>query len=167
MAQIKYTVRENKKTGTHSFYAMPVLNGNLSFEELCREACRKTSIEPSIMRAAVSEFMETVQLNVLKGFRCSMGEKFITLYPNLHCSVKDKEGKPAKASMVNASQGRSRMGCTVSISFSDRFEQEVSWTKVDASGAPVVGGDIAESEKDKKKKEHGGGSDENVGPVAG
>lgn len=39
MAKIKYAVKENVKTGRHSFYAVPVFNGTLSFNELCEEAC--------------------------------------------------------------------------------------------------------------------------------
>lgn len=34
MAKIKYAVKENKKLGTHSFYAVPVVNGSLSFDEV-------------------------------------------------------------------------------------------------------------------------------------
>ena len=36
-------------------------NGILTFNEVCEEACRNTSIEPSIMKAAVAEYMKTVQ----------------------------------------------------------------------------------------------------------
>jgi len=52
MAKVKYYAKENTKVGTHSFYAVPVPNGTLTFNEVCEEACRNTSIEPSIMKAA-------------------------------------------------------------------------------------------------------------------
>ena len=51
MAKVKYYAKENTKLGTHSFYAVPVPNGTLTFNEVCEEACRNTSIEPSIMKA--------------------------------------------------------------------------------------------------------------------
>ena len=56
MAKVKYTIKENTKVGTHSFYAMPVPNGTLDFMEVCEEACENTSIEPSLMRAAVAKY---------------------------------------------------------------------------------------------------------------
>ncbi len=68
MAKVKYYAKENTKVGTHSFYAVPVPNGTLTFNEVREEACRNTSIEPSIMKAAVAEYMKTVQSNVLKGY---------------------------------------------------------------------------------------------------
>lgn len=45
------------------------------------------------MKTAVAEYMKTVQVNVLKGFRVPVGEQFITVYPNLNASVKDTEDK--------------------------------------------------------------------------
>ena len=49
MAKIKYKVLENKKVGTHSFYAVPVPHGTLSFDEVIREACQNTDIESCVM----------------------------------------------------------------------------------------------------------------------
>ncbi|MBR5431990.1 MAG: hypothetical protein IK119_06390 [Bacteroidales bacterium] len=144
MAKIKYLVKENSRMGTHSFYGVPVLNGTLSFYEVCEEACENTSIEPSIMRAAVTEYMKAVKRNVLKGFRVSLGDNFITVYPNLFCSVKDElnlDGTvktPATAKMVRAQNGTSRLGATVSTKFSNEFANSVSWQKVDAKTGEVV-----------------------------
>ena len=148
MAKVKYYAKENTKLGTHSFYAVPVPNGTLTFNEVCEEACRNTSIEPSIMKAAVAEYMKTVQANVLKGFRVPVGEQFITVYPNLNVSVKDtkdKEGNVtvATAKMVSANKGKSRLGASVSIKFSQEFANNVSWQKIDErTGAPVEDEDI-------------------------
>ena len=74
------------------------------------------------MKAAVAEYMKTVQANVLKGFRVPVGEQFITVYPNLNASVKDTEDKQgnktvATAKMLTANKGRSRLGASVSIKF--------------------------------------------------
>ena len=32
MSKVKYAVKENKKLGTHSFYAVPIPNGTLTFD---------------------------------------------------------------------------------------------------------------------------------------
>ena len=144
MAKVKYYAKENTKVGTHSFYAVPVPNGTLTFNEVCEEACRNTSIEPSIMKAAVAEYMKTVQSNVLKGFRVPVGDQFLTVYPNLNASVKDvKDSKTgevtvATAKMLTANKGKSRLGASVSIKFSQEFAQNVSWQKIDErTGAAV------------------------------
>ena len=150
MAKVKYYAKENTKLGTHSWYAVPVPNGTLTFEELCQEACENTSIEPSIMRAAVTEYMKVVKRNVLKGFRVPVGDQFITVYPNLNVSVKDTKNQDgtvkdvATAKMVTASKGKSRLGASVSINFSKQFAMEVSWQKVDETGAAVEEEDITD-----------------------
>jgi len=151
MTKVKYYAKENTKLGTHSFYAVPVPNGTLTFDEVCEEACRNTSIEPTIMKAAVAEYMKTVQSNELKGFRVPVGEKFLTVYPNLNASVKDtkdKEGKVtvATAKMLTANKGKSRLGASVAVKFSQKFAANVSWQKIDErTGAELPDEDIIDS----------------------
>ena len=36
MAKVKYYAKENSSIGTHSFYAVPIPNGTLTFDELAR-----------------------------------------------------------------------------------------------------------------------------------
>lgn len=153
MAKVRYRVKENKKVGTHSFYAAPVWAGTLSTEEILDEALDGKSIEPSVAKAAIEEFMKAVQRNVLKGFRCQLGKEFLVVYPNLSCSVKDTEDKEgnlvvATADMVSAANGKSRLGCTVSKKFSAQFAAEVNWSKVSSQddaaeeqGEDIVDGD--------------------------
>ena len=84
MAKVKYYAKENSSIGTHSFYAVPIPNGTLTFDELLDEAMDGKSVEPSIAKACVTEFMKAVKRNVLKGFRCQLGDNFLTVYPNIH-----------------------------------------------------------------------------------
>ena len=91
MAKVKYYAKENSSIGTHSFYAVPIPNGTLTFDELLDEAMDGKSVEPSIAKACVTEFMKAVKRNVLKGFRCQLGDNFLTVYPNIQLSVKDTE----------------------------------------------------------------------------
>ena len=44
MAKVKYYAKENLKVGTHSFYAVPLPAGTLTFDEVCEEACANTTI---------------------------------------------------------------------------------------------------------------------------
>ena len=151
MAKVKYTVKENSKVGTHSFYAVPVVNGSLDFMEVCEEACENTSIEPSLMRAAVAEYMKAVKRNVLKGFRCAVGEQFLFVYPNLMGSVKDKKDaqgnviEAATIDMFNLAGAKSRLGASVSPKYSAQFAAEVSWQRIDASGAAIDDEDITDN----------------------
>ena len=151
MAKVKYTIKENSKVGTHSFYAVPVLNGSLDFMEVCEEACENTSIEPSLMRAAVTEYMKAVKRNVLKGFRCAVGEQFLFVYPNLEASLKDKKDdqgnilEVATAAKFSLAGAKSRLGASVSPKYSAQFAAEVSWQRVDASGAVVEDEDITDN----------------------
>ena len=117
MAKVKYYAKENSSIGTHSFYAVPIPNGTLTFDELLDEAMDGKSVEPSIAKACVTEFMKAVKRNVLKGFRCQLGDNFLTVYPNIQLSVKDTEDPEthapivATAEMLNAANGKSRLGC--------------------------------------------------------
>ena len=143
MAKVKYYAKERTSFGIHTCYAVPVPNGTLTFDELCQEACRNTTIEVSLMKAAVTEYMRVVQANVLKGFRVPVGEQFLTVYPSLSVSVKDTEDKdgnqiPATTKMVTANKGKSRLGATVAPKFSLEFAQNVSWQRIDEkTGAEI------------------------------
>ena len=143
-------------------YYVPIPNGTLTFDELLDEAMDGKSVEPSIAKACVTEFMKAVKRNVLKGFRCKLGEDFLTIYPNIKCSVKDGKDKDgndfvATAKMVTAANAKSRLGCTVSSKFSQKFAQEVSWLKTDLTGAVIEeeGEDITEGNEN---VDGGGGS---------
>ena len=141
MSKIKVKIVENTRMGTHSFYAQPVWAGTLTTEELLEEALDGKSIEPSVAKAAIEEFMKAVQRNVKKGFRCQLGKEFLTVYPNIQASAKDTEDKTtgetivATADMVNIAGGKSRLGCTVSKKFSAQFASDVSWSRVSGTSA--------------------------------
>lgn len=88
---------------------------------------------------------------MLKGFRVPVGDQFIMVYPNLNCSVKDMKNQDgtvkeaATAKMVTASKGKSRLGASVSIKFSQEFACQVSWQKIDErTGAVVEDEDITD-----------------------
>ena len=170
MAKVKYYAKENTKLGTHSFYAVPVPNGTLTFDEVCEEACRNTSVEPSLMKAAVAEYMKAVKANVLKGFRVPVGEQFLTVYPNLNASVKDTKDKDdnvtvATAKMLTANKGKSRLGASVAIKFSQKFANEVSWQKIDERTGMAVEDeeDITDGGTTPGGDDTGGGSGSNGG----
>ena len=47
----------------------------------------------------------------------------------------------ATAEMLNAANGKSRLGCTVAAKFSRQFSDEVSWQKVDPTAAAAASGE--------------------------
>ena len=143
MAKIKYVTKENTKTGRHSWYAVPKFNGTLSFNELCEEACDDNTYSVEEMIGCVSKFMKIVQREATRGFRCKLGNDFLTVYPNIQCSVKDElnsDGtvkKVAESKDVRAQNAKSCLGCTVSPKYSFEFANAVSWQKVDQNGNEV------------------------------
>ena len=169
MAKIKYTAKENKKVGTHSYYGAPVFNGKLTTEELLEEALDGKSVEPSIARAVIEEYMKAIKRNVLKGFRCELGTDFLTVYPNISVSVKDtkdeKTGETivATAKMLSAANAKSRIGCSVAAKFSAKFAQEVSWQKVDQSGAVIEEEDVTQGNENVEGEDSGSSSNQNTG----
>ncbi|MBR2881121.1 MAG: hypothetical protein IKB96_02000, partial [Prevotella sp.] len=82
-------------------------------------------------------------------------------------SVKDTEDPEthapivATADMLNAANGKSRLGCTVAAKFSRQFSDEVSWQKVDPTAAAAASGeeDITEG----GENQGGGGTGGNQG----
>lgn len=141
--KVKYYARENTKVGTHSFYAQPIPNGTYGFERLCEAAAENTTIEAHTIRAAVLEYMKVAKARLLDGFRVEVGDKFVTLYPNLRASVADTKNedgsikKAATADDLRATTSRSRVGATVNAEFSRQFALAVSWQKVDPQTGAV------------------------------
>ena len=167
MASIKVKIVENTRMGTHSFYAVPQWAGTLSTEEILEEALDGKSIEPSVAKAAIEEFMKAVQRNVKKGFRCQLGKEFLTVYPNIQASAKDTEDKTtgetivATADMVNIAGGKSRLGCTVSKKFSQQFAADVSWSRIKGTADATdedEADDITQGNENTQPAGGGGGS---------
>ena len=141
MAKNKYQVLKTTTGGRTTYYAQPVWAGTLSQDEIIHEACANTSYEESLARGIMEEVMKAVQRNVAKGFRCELGQQFLTIYPNLSVSVSAEDPTKVSPDMVTARNAKSRLGCTVSPKYSQQFASEVSWQKVDKSGVPVTDDD--------------------------
>lgn len=169
MAKVKYKAAEQTINGTHVVYAVPQPAGTLTFDELCDEACEDNTYSPEEMKGCVGRFMKTVQRQVQRGWRCSLGDHFLFIYPNLQLSVKDYTDKKtgelvvATAEMLNAQNGKSRLGCSVSPKFSQMFAQNVSWTRVDGQGNPTSEEDVTDNENPAGSGDNGGGDDLNPG----
>ena len=114
------------------------------------------------MTGCVSKFMKVVQREAARGFRCKLGTDFLTVYPNIQCSVKDELNpdktvkKAAESKDVKANNAKSRLGCTVSPKYSLLFANSVSWQKVDKNG------NVIEEEEDDITQGNG-----NVDPNSG
>ena len=145
MSKIRYKVVENKAVEPHSFYAIAIATGKLSFEDICEEASDGKNVTPAIMRMCVSEYMKAARRELIRGFRVPLGEDFLTLYPNIRASAKDTTGKDGKTIVatpdkVRVANGLSKIGCSVSRQFSAEFAQKVEWQRVDEkTGLPVEG----------------------------
>jgi len=79
-----------------------------------------------------------------------VGEQFIYVYPNIEASLKDKKDEQgniievAKFEKFTLAGAKSRLGATVSKKYSAQFAADVSWQRVDASGAVIEDEDIVD-----------------------
>lgn len=129
MAKLEYYAKEDTNLGIRSFYAVPVTNDTLTFNEVCKDTCHDMSIEPSIIKAIVTECTKVMQANVLKGFSISIGEQFIMLYPNLNALTKNTENKTAE--MLSTKKGKIRLDSSVSVRSCQNFADNVLHLKMD------------------------------------
>ena len=168
MPKIRYSAKENKRVGTHSYYAQAIPTGKLSFRELCEEACEDNTYSIEEMTGCVSRFMKTIQREALRGWRCQLGEDFLTIFPQIDASVKDYTDPEtgqlvvATAEMLTANNAHSRLGCSVHKKFSAKFATEVQWQKVDANG-----NEISDDEEDITQGNDGPTPDPNEDTPAG
>ncbi len=142
---IQYGVNEGTVNDKHYFAAKVKYAGKLSFDALCEEACDGNVIKPSEMKNAVSLFLDALKRNVKKGFRCELGEQFLSVYPKISCTSVDDPDKKyvAKKEDIKASRKdcKKTIGATVNVLFSQDFAQNVNWQKVNADGTAVDDGE--------------------------
>lgn len=144
MALIRYSVKENKTLGTHSFYAQAVSFSTLDFQDLAEEVVEGLGITPELVSTILTRYMRVAKRNVLRGHRVKFGD-LLTIYPQISCSVKDElnpDGsvkKPATADQLNVSQARASIGATIAKSVQQSFAQSVSWKRIgDAEDADTL-----------------------------
>ena len=173
MAKIKYIIIDDSRLGRHVVYAKAKSTGTLTFQEMCEKACEKTSIEETLMQAAVKEYMKKAQELLLMGYRVPLGNDFITLRPVLQCSatdVTDKEtGKVTVATpdMIRPANGISRVAASVSQKFSKLFSISVSWKRDDKAADDEEDEDDATQVTDEPADTGGEGSGEGTGTGSG
>lgn len=134
MAVIKYSVKENKTLGTHSYYAQAVSFSTLEFHDLADEVVEGLGITPELVNTILTRYMRVAKRNVLRGHRVKFGD-LLTIYPQISCSVKDEVDdngniiKVATADMLNVASAKGSIGATISQAVQLSFAQSVSWKR--------------------------------------
>ncbi len=134
MAVIKYSVKENKNLGTHSYYAQAVSFSTLEFQDLADEVVEGLGITPELVNTILTRYMRVAKRNVLRGHRVKFGD-LLTIYPQITCSVKDEVDdngniiKVATADMLNVASAKGTIGATISQAVQQSFAQSVSWKR--------------------------------------
>lgn len=134
MAVIKYSVKENKTLGTHSYYAQAVSFSTLEFQDLADEVVEGLGITPELVNTILTRYMRVAKRNVLRGHRVKFGD-LLTIYPQISCSVKDEVDdngniiKVATADMLNVASAKGSIGATISQAVQLSFAQSVSWKR--------------------------------------
>lgn len=135
MAIVKYTVKENKTLGTHSFYAQAVTYNTLSLEDLAVEICEGMGCNKSMVLGILNRLSEIVNREVVRGHRVNFAG-ICTFYPQISASLKDvvdKDGKvitPATADKLSIAKAKSSIGCMVNADLVKQFAHDVQWKKV-------------------------------------
>ena len=78
---IRYKALENKKIGTHSWYAQPDYTGTLTMDDIIERACRSSTLSEGEARLAMDLIQDTIKSYLLRGYRCQLGKNFLTIYP--------------------------------------------------------------------------------------
>ena len=107
----------------------------LTFDDLCKAAAGTVHIQPALMKAYVQAALDEAYLLVKRGFRVEMGDRFLSLYAQVHHSVKatvDREtGEilwPDDDDIIP--RGRDgRVECEVHKRLNRTFRSEVHWER--------------------------------------
>lgn len=135
MAIIKYTVKENKAVGTHSYYAQAVSYSTLDIDDLAEEVAESVGVSPFVVEAVINRYALVAEREVLRGHRVRLAD-LLTLYPQISASVKDKlddQGKVltrATAEQFTLANARSTIGATLSQTVQQNFSRHVQWKRV-------------------------------------
>lgn len=149
MAVIKYQVKENKNLTPHSFFAQAVTYSTLTTDDLAPEVVEGMTMSPHEVAAIINRYADVVIREVQRGHRVKFGNAG-TFYPSISASVKDEVDangnvtKAATADMLNISNGKSTINCTVSQAVNEQFAREVQWKKItdkDDDDTTTDGGD--------------------------
>lgn len=173
MSKIKYIIIDDNRLGKHVVYAKAKSTGTLTFQEMCEKACEKTSIEESLMNAAVKEYMKKAQELLIMGYRVPLGDNFITLRPVLQCSATDQKDEKtgevtvATPDMIRPANGISRVAATVSAKFSKLFALSVSWKRDDKAADDEDDEDDATQVTDDPTEQGGTGDNQGGGSNQG
>lgn len=135
MATVRYSIKENKNLGTHSFYCQAHSFSTLDFSDLAEEVVEGLGISPEMVSTILTRYMRVARRNVLRGHRVKFGD-LLTIYPQISCSVKDElnpDGsvkKVATADMLNILQAKGSIGATISQAVQQSFAASVAWKRV-------------------------------------
>ena len=68
--------------------------------------------------------------NVLKGFRCQLGDNFLTVYPNIQLSVKDTEDQETHAPIVALAKVATRAAVRLAGSWRDEGKPHAAFRPI-------------------------------------
>lgn len=135
MAVIKYSVKENRNVGTHSFYAQAQSYSTLDLKDLAEEISEGVGISKYVTLTILQRYADVAQREVLRGHRVKLGE-LLTLYPQITASVKDEVDdkgnviKPVTIDKFTLANAKSTIGATISLDVQKSFAKSVSWKRV-------------------------------------
>lgn len=137
MATVKYKQYRNTTAGKPSVYCRVQQHQVLTFDDICRLASANIGASPALIRAHVQAVLDAAYLEVLRGNRVDIGDRFLSLYPQVRCSVTAKvdpdTGKvqwPRPDEVVPTNK-QGRLECEVHKHLNKLFRYDVHWERTD------------------------------------
>ena len=135
MAKVPYELKRNTSAGRPSVYCRASHYQTLTFDDICRSASHIVYVPPAMLRGYVQAVLDEAYLQVRRGNRVELGDRCLSLYAQVHHSVKatvDREtGEilwPDDDDIIP--RGRDgRVECEVHKRLNRTFRSEVHWER--------------------------------------
>ena len=91
MAKVPYELKRNTSAGRPSVYCRASHYQTLTFDDICRSASHIVHVPPAMLRGYVQAVLDEAYLQVRRGQRVELGDRFLSLYAQVHHSEKAAE----------------------------------------------------------------------------
>lgn len=140
MATVKYKQYRNTKAGRPSVYCRVQQHQVITFDDICRHASATIGASAAIIRAHVQAVLDAAYMEVCRGNRVDLGDRFLSLYPQVRCSVPAKVDPDTgeifwpRPEEVSPTGRQGRLECEVHKHLNKHFRHDVHWERTAGTG---------------------------------
>ena len=137
MATVKYILNRNKSAGSPSVYCRVQQHQVITFDDICRLASANIGTSAAVIRAHVQAVLDAAYMEVLRGNRVDIGNRFLSVYPQVrhtvYADVDRETGEirwPEPGDVVPSGK-HGRVECEVHKRLNKDFRSKVHWERTD------------------------------------